>query len=39
MTLAFSFTLRVARISAAPPTAVVRLPYVPHPIGVRSVSP
>ena len=37
--LAFSLTLRVARISAAPPTAVVRLPYVPHPIGVVSVSP
>jgi hypothetical protein len=39
MTLAFSFTLRVARISAAPPTAVVRLPYVPQPIGETSVSP
>ena len=39
MTLAFSFTLRVASISAAPPTAVVRLPYVPQPIGVMSVSP
>ena len=29
----------MANASAAPPTAVVRLPYVPHPIGVLSVSP
>ena len=36
---AFSLILRVATASAAPPTAVVRLPYVPHPIGVLSVSP
>ena len=36
---AFSLILRVATASAAPLTAVVRLPYVPHPIGVVSVSP
>src|SRR5215470_7576157 len=38
-TFALSLTFRAASTSAAPPTAVVRLPYVPQPIGVTSVSP
>ena len=35
----FSLIFRAATATAAPDTAVVRLPYVPQPIGVRSVSP
>ena len=37
--LALSLILRLAMAIAAPETAVVRLPYVPQPIGVLSVSP
>ena len=39
ITFALSLTLRTANARAAPPTAVVRLPHVPQPIGVVSVSP
>jgi len=35
----FSTILRAATAQAPPPTGVVRLPYVPHPIGVIAVSP
>src|SRR5881296_2227478 len=36
--LAFSFTRCAATLTALPHTAVVRLPYVPHPCGVASVA-
>ena len=36
---ALSFTRCAATFTALPHTAVVRLPYVPHPWGVASVSP
>ena len=39
MCFAFSLTLRAVSAVAAPDTGVERLPYVPRPNGVRSVSP